>query len=137
MEEVFGLSESQGIDILVSGSIPMGSGLSSSSALVVCSALTFIQANSLTEKADRTTLADGCAKAERHIGTQGGGMDQSICLLAEANEAKKINFNPLSTETVKLPKNASFVVSHSCTSKEKAMSNGKYLEIIIVIKTQI
>ena len=39
-------------------------------ALVVCSALCFIQANGFSGRADRKSLADGCARAERHIGTQ-------------------------------------------------------------------
>ena len=51
-------------------------------------------------------------------------MDQSICLLGEQGKAKKINFNPLGTEDVRLPDNAAFVIAHSCTSKEKAKSNG-------------
>ena len=103
----------------------MGAGLSSSSALVVCAALAFQHANGLSPKSDRVALANGCAKAERHIGTCGGGMDQSICLLGESSQAKIIHFNPLKAETVKLPQNAKFVVAHSLTKKEKALSNGE------------
>ena len=36
----------------------------------MCSALCFIQANGFSGRADRKSLADGCARAERHIGTQ-------------------------------------------------------------------
>lgn len=53
-------------------------------------------------------------------------MDQSICLLAEAGKAKLIHFNPLKTENVTLPTNSKFVVAHSLTKKEKALSNGKF-----------
>ena len=52
-------------------------------------------------------------------------MDQSICLLGEANQAKLIHFNPLKCETVGLPEGAKFVVAHSLTKKEKALSNGE------------
>ena len=53
-------------------------------------------------------------------------MDQSICLLAEQGKAKMIHFNPLKTETVTLPADAKFVVAHSLTKKEKALSNGEF-----------
>ncbi|TRY97358.1 hypothetical protein DNTS_033004 [Danionella cerebrum] len=53
------------------GSIPASSGLSSSSALVCCAGLLTV------------ALAETCAKCERYIGTEGGGMDQSISFLAE------------------------------------------------------
>ena len=76
IEELFSRPLSRGLNLYVSGNIPMGSGLSSSSALVVCSALCFLQSEGLVEKTTRTELANACARAERHIGTQGGGMDQ-------------------------------------------------------------
>jgi len=123
IQELFNLDQSIGVNLLVHGDIPMGAGLSSSSALVVCAALAFQQANQLTAKSDRTQLANACARAERHIGTCGGGMDQSICLLAEQGAAKLIHFNPLTTERVQLPVDAKFVVAHSLTKKEKALSN--------------
>ena len=76
VEELFSRKLSRGLNLYVSGNIPMGSGLSSSSALVVCAALCFLQSEGLAEKTSRKELSDACAKAERHIGTQGGGMDQ-------------------------------------------------------------
>ncbi|CAG5098913.1 Oidioi.mRNA.OKI2018_I69.XSR.g16085.t1.cds [Oikopleura dioica] len=123
IEELFSRPLSRGLNLYVSGNIPMGSGLSSSSALVVCSALCFLQSEGLVAKTTRTELANACARAERHIGTQGGGMDQSICLLAESGEAKRIDFNPLAATKVQLPEKAAFVIAHSCTKKEKALSN--------------
>ena len=56
IQETYGLEETVGMNLFVTGNIPMGAGLSSSSALVVCSALAFLHGNKLTEKADRTAL---------------------------------------------------------------------------------
>jgi len=110
-----------GIQVLVSGCIPPSAGLSSSSALVVGSSIVAVVSNKL--EVERSELANLCARAERFIGTQGGGMDQAIELLAVAGQAKLIEFNPLVAHDTKLPEGSVFVISNSLQEKNKAASN--------------
>jgi len=62
-------------------------GLSSSSALVCSAALAFAHINQLP--LSKRQLADLCAKSERYIGTEGGGMDQAIAMLATKGMQRK------------------------------------------------
>ncbi|XP_033125151.1 N-acetylgalactosamine kinase-like [Anneissia japonica] len=110
-----------GLNILADGTVPRSAGLSSSSALVCCAGLTMMHANNL--KISKLELADICAKCEQYIGTQGGGMDQSICFLAEAGKAKHIEFNPLRSTDIVLPSGVSFVICNSCKEMNKAATS--------------
>ena len=113
---------SEGLACLIDGNIPPASGLSSSSALVISGALatlSFVQ--KLEDKAfDRFSLAALCAESEKYIGTQGGGMDQAIELLAQPGCAQSIEFNPLRNQNVPLPKEATFVIANSLAESNKA-----------------
>ncbi|KAI0982224.1 hypothetical protein GJ496_004226 [Pomphorhynchus laevis] len=110
----------QGLNILVDGNIPLSCGLSSSSSLVVCSALIFCIAHDVKIKKDK--FADICAQVERYIGSAGGGMDQAISCLAQKGMAKHIMFNPLRTENVFLPKSGVIVVANSVSTCDKALT---------------
>ncbi|XP_068131512.1 N-acetylgalactosamine kinase [Hyperolius riggenbachi] len=118
VQDHFSLSCPTGMNCLVDGTIPASSGLSSSSALVCCAGLATLIANSKT--LSKVELAETCAKCERYIGTEGGGMDQSISFLAEEGTAKLIEFNPLRSTDVKLPSGAVFVIANSCVEMNKA-----------------
>ena len=107
-----------GFQALVGGTIPESAGLSSSSALVVASALAFLEANKA--KVDRQILADLLARAERYVGSEGGGMDQAVSLLAEPGKALRIDFFPLRTEAVRLPEEITFVVCNSLIRAPKS-----------------
>jgi N-acetylgalactosamine kinase len=104
------------------GDIPSAAGMSSSSALVVLSALIFLASNGLelhTTPSGRLELADLLARAEHYVGTQGGGMDQAISLMGQSGHAVKIDFFPLRTRSAPLPEKYSVVVADSLVKAVK------------------
>ncbi|MBI1816059.1 MAG: galactokinase [Deltaproteobacteria bacterium] len=108
----------QGGDFLVDGNIPAGAGLSSSSALVVASALAVLALNDI--EIPFAELAELLPHAERYVGTLSGGMDQCISLLAVADHALRIDFFPLRVRPVPLPSGYRVVVCHSLVTAEKS-----------------
>lgn len=121
IKDHFGLGSPSGMNCLIEGTIPPSSGLSSSSALVCCAALVTLMAEGKT--LPKVEMAELCTKSERYIGTEGGGMDQSICFLAEKGTAKLIEFNPLRATDVRLPSGAAFVIANSCVEMNKAATS--------------
>lgn len=111
----------KGLQLCVDGVIPPASGLSSSSALVSASCLALLKAHNVP--LSKTEIASLCARCERYIGTQGGGMDQAIAFLAQKNCAQYITWQPLKATPVALPENAAFVVAHSLAEANKAATN--------------
>ncbi len=108
----------RGMSVLVHGDIPKAAGLSSSSALVVSIGLAFSAANDLGFSPEE--MAKLMASAERYVGTAGGGMDQTICLLAQENCALKIEFFPdLATQPVSIPEDYHVVVFNSLVTAPK------------------
>ena len=80
------------MDARIHGLIPPSAGLSSSSALVCATAVAFAHVNKL--QFTKQQLADYCARSERYIGTEGGGMDQAIAMLAtQGMYGKKTTLN--------------------------------------------
>ncbi len=111
------VNDFSGMDACINGTIPPAAGLSSSSALVVISALMFLKANNLS--LENRKLAELLAQGERYVGTQGGGMDQAASLLSERGKALKIDFNPFDIRSVSLPEGYSFIVANSLIQAEK------------------
>ncbi|CAF3789178.1 unnamed protein product [Adineta steineri] len=111
----------KGMKVLIDGTIPRSAGLSSSSALVVCAALSTTINNGI--HITKSDLAELCAECEKYIGTQGGGMDQAASCLAHSGSAMLISFNPLKTQDVTLPNGSAFVVTHSLTEVNKAATD--------------
>lgn len=128
IQEKFKIAQLAGISCVVDGNIPPSSGLSSSSALVCCAGLVTMEANQ--KSLSKVALAEICAKCERYIGTEGGGMDQSISFLAERGTAKLIEFQPLRATDVKLPDGAVFVISNCCVEMNKAATSHYNIRVV-------
>lgn len=111
-------SRARGFRATVDGNIPDSAGLSSSAALVVVTALAALAVNDVV--VDPLHLAEVLAKAERYVGTEGGGMDQAISLLGCAGNALKIDFFPLRVERVPFPDDYAIVVSNSLVRATKS-----------------
>eukprot|EP01071_Lankesteria_metandrocarpae_P012586 Lankesteria_metandrocarpae@DN6063_c0_g1_i1.p1 len=109
-----------GMTLLVDGDIPMASGVSSSSSLVVAALMSFAKAFGV-DLTPRET-AELCANAERHVGTAGGGMDQAAICMSKKGGAQLISFDPLGARDVMLPECARLVVSNTLKAAPKAES---------------
>ncbi|XP_021290881.1 galactokinase [Herrania umbratica] len=109
-----------GLDVLVDGTVPTGSGLSSSAAFV-CSCTIAIMA-AFDVNFPKKELAQVTCDCERHIGTQSGGMDQAISLMAKTGFAELIDFNPIRATDVQLPAGGTFVIAHSLAESQKAVT---------------
>ncbi len=109
-----------GCDLSISGTIPQGVGLSSSSALVVASALALLHANG--RKIDPILLAERMAEAEYYVGTRGGGMDQATCLAGKAGHVLKIDFFPLRIKPVLWPDSIAIIVCDSLIRANKTQN---------------
>jgi galactokinase len=110
----------RGIMGQVDSDLPPAAGLSSSSALVVATALALLHANDVP--ISFIELAEAAAEGERFVGTAGGGMDQAASLLGRQGHALRIDFAPLSVRAVPIPLDWRIVVAHS--GVEAAKSGG-------------
>ncbi|OMH83978.1 Galactokinase [Zancudomyces culisetae] len=111
----------RGMNCLLGGNLPTGSGLSSSSALVCCSAMTFSLVNDT--KLTQSEIVECAVKAERYVGVNGGGMDQTCSIMAKNSSALFIEFHPKTAVTdVKFPKTdpqIAFVIANTLVTSNK------------------
>ncbi len=115
------LNAAHGMDVFIASDLPAASGLSSSTALVVATAMAYLSCagRPLEDEADRKRMAEILAEGEQYVGTKSGGMDQAAILLGQANAALKIDFDPLRYETISMPDECAVVVCHSGVNANK------------------
>jgi len=103
------------LDIAIYSTVPVGSGLSSSAAIEVCSALALLFGDAI----DKTELAKLCRRAENNfVGVPVGIMDQYVSVFGEQDRAIKIDCRSLTHETARLPREASIIVVNSMVKHE-------------------
>jgi galactokinase len=107
-----------GFEGIVHTDVPIAAGLSSSSSLVVAVALAILEVNGI--EIPRQELAGVLATGERYVGTEGGGMDQAVSLLAKEGMACLIDFHPLNATTIQIPSSWKFVVASSLVPAAKS-----------------
>lgn len=114
-------SSLRGLEGVVQGNVPVGSGLSSSAALAVASARALAQAAGLEwQPAQMARLAQ---RAEvEWVGVQCGIMDQLIATKGEAGQAMLIDCRSLETRGVRLPEAVSVVVLDTGTRRRLGTS---------------
>jgi galactokinase len=114
-----------GMDIVVHGTVPAGSGLSSSTAFVCASALAVLAANG-KQTVDKNELCQLTIVSERAVGVNSGGMDQVASVFSLRGSATYVSFVPeLKAEPVKFPSTKpelTFLVAQSFVKSFKAVT---------------
>lgn len=106
----------KGMNILAAGGIPIASGLSSSSAVVVAAAEATTAINGLDVTPER--FVELCGEGEWFVGTRGGAGDHGAMKFGERGRVVQLGFFPFGvTDAVDFPTDHLFVV---CNSHEKA-----------------
>jgi galactokinase len=115
-----------GMDALISNTLPIGGGLSSSAAIEVATALAFLALAGL--KMDVSRIALLCQKAEHdYAGVPVGIMDQTIVAGAMAGHAMLLDCRDLSKKFVPIDANELRVVIANSMVKH-ALTGGEYAE---------
>jgi N-acetylgalactosamine kinase len=109
-----------GMDLVVSGNIPIAAGLSSSSSLVVGAAEATVAVNRLDTFPAQ--LVDLCGEGEWFVGTRGGAADHAAVKFGQKGKVVKVTFFDFRIlDIVPFPANYALVV---CDSGLKAQKTG-------------
>jgi galactokinase len=111
----------KGADLLIHGDVPIGSGLSSSAAIEVSTALALLDNAGLS--IDRLELAKICQKAENEfVGIRSGLMDQFIACFGKKDHAVMLDCRSLESTPLPLPQEAKLVACNTMVKHELAGS---------------
>jgi galactokinase len=113
----------RGANLLIDGQVPIGSGLSSSAAIEVATALAL---TSLAEvRIPLREVARLCQRAENtYTGARCGIMDQFVCCLGRQDHALMLDCRSLESTYLKLPPNVVLVICNTMVRHE--IASGEY-----------
>lgn len=113
----------RGLEGVVSGNIPRGSGLSSSAGLEISNALALLSAADSVDALTGPQIAKAAQHAENaFVGVNCGIMDQFISTLGEEGNALLIDCRSLEYQRVPFPEGASLVIGNTKASRSLASS---------------
>jgi len=113
----------KGATLSISSDVPIGSGLSSSAAIEVATALALLENSGLS--LDRVELATICQRAENEfVGMRCGIMDQFISCCGQEGKALLLDCRSLEYKLLPLPKEARLVICN--TTVKHALATGEY-----------
>ncbi|KAI5845689.1 ribosomal protein S5 domain 2-type protein [Morchella snyderi] len=117
-----GTTRQVGMEILADGTVPSGAGLSSSAAFTCASALASLVAMG-EETVNQKDLVNLAVVAERYVGVNSGGMDQSASVLGQAGSALYISFHPaLTAKPIAFPTTSpelTFIIADTLVTADK------------------
>ncbi|AJQ96373.1 galactokinase [Gynuella sunshinyii] len=105
-----------GANLVITGNVPTGAGLSSSAALEMVTVSCLCDLSGETIDGVQAALV-GQAAENNFVGTQCGIMDQLISALGVSERALLIDCRSLETKTYKLPENTSLVIINSAVKR--------------------
>jgi len=112
-----------GANILISGNVPLGAGLSSSAAIEVSTGYALL--SSANQKIDLTALAQLCQRAENEfVGARVGIMDQFVSCHGRAGHALLIDCRSLEYRALKIPARVRLVICN--TMVKHKLQAGEY-----------
>lgn len=108
-----------GMNIVMTGDIPMAAGLSSSSSILVAVSEGIVALNHLN--VDQSRFVDLCGEGEWFVGTRGGAGDHAAMKCSRRGYITHMNFKPFGVgESVKFSSDYRIVVANSFISSKKS-----------------
>ncbi|GJN89843.1 hypothetical protein Rhopal_002832-T1 [Rhodotorula paludigena] len=125
--------------VLVGGTVPEGSGLSSSSAMTTASAIAILELVGRREgenQVARKALTNVAIESERLVGVNSGGMDQSASVFSRSKHLLHIEFIPqLNARAIPLPQTDppfSFVIANTLVTSNKKLTAKYHYNLRVV-----